>query len=483
MEDSTALRALPAVHTLLGSPAIQPLLERYGRSVVADAIRDALQRARDLIRAGVPATVGPNELLAALAERTAPPLRRVINGTGVILHTNLGRAPLAPAAKEAVLEIAGGYSNLELDLAAGARGERHAHVGPLLSLLTGAETGLALNNCAGAVLLMLAALCRGKEVIVARGELVEIGGGFRVPEIMSESGATLIEVGTTNKVYAQDYQRALSPNTGAILVVHRSNFALLGFTHQPGLRELAAVAQKAGVPLLLDLGSGLLADPKDLGPAALQVKDEPRPHRAIEDGADLVAFSGDKLLGGPQAGLLIGRQALIDRVKRHPLARALRADKLTLAALVKTLELYRNGEAQQIPAIRMMATPVEALRAKAQGLAAEIRGRRPELRVEVVEGASVPGGGSLPLVELPSALLLLGEPGEPGRKLAKALRQTPRPVITRTHLDRVAIDVRTVGEEDPLAEMVENAAERLRVEPSTGTSVPEALGAVSEEEL
>jgi L-seryl-tRNA(Ser) seleniumtransferase len=483
MEDSTALRALPAVHTLLGSPAIQPLLERYGRAVVTDAVRDALQRARALIRAGVPATVGPNELMAALAVRTAPSLRRVINGTGVILHTNLGRAPLAPAAQAAVLEIAGGYSNLELDLAAGARGERHAHVGPLLSTLTGAEAGLALNNCAGAVLLMLAALCRGREVIVARGELVEIGGGFRVPEIMSESGATLIEVGTTNKVYAHDYERVLSPNTGAILVVHRSNFALLGFTHQPALRELAAVAHKAGVPLLVDLGSGLLADAKDLGAAALQVQDEPRPRRAIEEGADLVAFSGDKLLGGPQAGLLIGRQALIERVKRHPLARALRADKLTLAALVRTLELYRDGQAQQIPALRMMATPIEVLRAKALRLAAELRARLPQLPVTVADGTSVPGGGSLPLVELPSALLLLGEAGAPGRQLAKALREAPRPVITRTHLDRVAVDVRTVEEEDPLVEMVENAAERLRVEPSTGMSVPEALGAVSEEEL
>lgn len=482
MEDSRALRALPAVQTLLGSPFVTPLIERHGRSVVTDAIRDALSWARAELKAGRPAAVGPSEVEAALALRLLPPLRRVINGTGVILHTNLGRAPLAEEAQAAIQALAGGYSNLELDLAEGTRGERHAHVAELLQHLTGAEGGLALNNCAGAVLLMLAALCRGKEVIVARGELVEIGGGFRVPEIMAESGATLVEVGTTNKVYAKDYERAITERTGAILVVHRSNFALVGFTHTPALSELATVAQARGLPLLVDLGSGLLARPEDLGPAALQLEDEPRPARLIEAGADVVAFSGDKLLGGPQAGLLIGRAALLERVKKHPLARALRADKLTLAALVSTLQLYRDRRAHRIPAIRMLATPLSALAARAEALAQAIRQRVPELKVEVADGASVPGGGALPLVELPSKRVVLGETGAQGRALAAALRATPVPVITRTHLDRPALDVRTVQEEDPLEEMVENAVARLRVVPSTGASVPGGLGVVSEEE-
>lgn len=453
-----ALRKLPAVGTLLALPELAPLIERHGRALVTDAVRGALERARGRIRAGDPAPVTSQEVVASLAALERPSLRPVLNGTGVLLHTNLGRAPLAEAARAAVAAVAEGYSALELDVERGTRGTRHVHVSSLLADLLGCDGGAAFNNCAGAVLLMLAALCRGREVIVARGELVEIGGGFRVPDVMAESGATLVEVGTTNKVYARDYARAINERTGALLRVHRSNFALVGFTAEPELEELAAVAAEAKVPLLVDLGSGLLADAAALGPAAPLIAREPRPKDVLRRGAELVAFSGDKLLGGPQAGILAGRGALLDRVERHPLARALRADKLSLAALEATLRLYRDGRAQEIPVIRDLATPLEVVAARAEALRQRLAGRD-GLAVEVIEGVSVPGGGSLPLVELPSRLVLVGPPGEPARALAQALRGSDPPLITRMVQDRVAIDPRTLREADipVVVRLVENA--------------------------
>lgn len=456
---------------LLETPEIRARVAAHGRPLVTRAIRAAIEEARSSLRAGQPAAVRPDDIDRALARFLAPSLRPVHNATGVVLHTNLGRAPLAEPAQAAVQAVAAGYSNLEFDLAAGDRGDRHVHAGRLVAELFGADGGLVFNNCAGATFLMLAALCRGREVIVARGELVEIGGGFRIPDVMRESGATLVEVGTTNKVYAHDYAAAITERTAAILRVHRSNFAVVGFTHEPSIAELAEVAHAHDVMLLADQGSGLLATEAELGPAAGQVATEPRPKAVLQEGADLVCFSGDKLLGGPQAGILAGRAELLARTKKHPLARAMRADKMTLAALEATLRLYRDGQAHRIPAIAAMAATPAQLELRARGLAQAIRQAAPDLAVEVADGDSVPGGGALPLARLPSRLVLVGEAGPEARALAHALRHhDPVPVVTRLVDDRVALDVRTLPD-DVLADVaaaVGEVAPHVRVDPSRG---------------
>lgn len=453
MDDpARALSALPAVGTLLEAPEIAELIATHGRALVTEAIRDALADARIAIRngraeAGPHAQVGRLAIEAALDRSNTPSLRPVINATGVVLHTNLGRAPLAEEAIRAIEAIARGYGTLEVQMEDGARGDRHRHVDGLLSELLDAEGGLAFNNCAGAVFVMLAALCRGGEVVVARGELVEIGGGFRIPDVMAESGAHLVEVGTTNKVYARDYEHAIGPQTRALMVVHRSNFALLGFTHEPELGELVALSREHRVPLLVDVGSGLLADGSDLAGAAVDFAGEPRPRDVLRTGADLVAFSGDKLLGGPQAGLLAGRRELLDKVARHPLARALRADKLTLAGLEATLRLYRTGRVERIPTVSMLACPLDAVVHRAERLAAAL-GEVTDLPVDIVPGASVPGGGCMPLAKIPTRLVLVGPPGAPGRRLGHHLRVSPRPILARVVDDRVALDVRTIRDEE-----------------------------------
>ncbi len=459
-----ALARLPAVTTLLAAPEIAPLIERHGRTLVTDAVRAAIDGARRRILAGAAGDVSPGDVQSALASLERRSLVRVINGTGCVLHTNLGRAPLAPVALEAIREIGAGYSNLELDLSEGARGDRHAHVDALLAELLATDGGLTFNNCAGAVLVMLAGLCAGREVIVARGELIEIGGGFRIPDVMKASGATLVEVGTTNKVYASDYEAAITDRTAAILSVHRSNFAIVGFTHEPTTDALAQIAKRHSLPLLVDVGSGLLATDADLGEAAAAIGVEPRPKRLLAEGADLVAFSGDKLLGGPQAGLLAGRRALLDRVKKNPFARALRADKLTIAGLEATLQLYRAGRANEIPTIRDLSAPIAQIASRADTIAAAIR-ERIDLEVDVVDGESVPGGGTLPLAKLPSRLVLIGAPGEPGRALAAALRAQSPAIVTRTVEDRTAIDARTVDPSDvgAIGPLVENACRRSGV--------------------
>ena len=444
-DSARALRRLPAVHALLRDPEVAALVPSYGRTAVTEAIREALDHARHEIRDGRPTRVGSAAVQAQLRRRETPSLRRVINATGVVLHTNLGRAPLAVAAREAVLQAAG-YCSVEIDVASGQRGNRHDHTSPLLAELLDCEGALVFNNCAGAVFLMLAALCRGQEVIVARGELVEIGGGFRVPDVMAESGASLVEVGTTNKVYDRDYRAHLSERTAAILSVHRSNFALVGFTHEPTYAELAAVADEAGIPLLVDIGSGLMADAPDLGPAWPQLAAEPRPRDALAAGAGMVAFSGDKLLGGPQAGILAGRRDLLDRCRKHPLARALRADKLTIAALEATLRLYRDGRTCEIPGLATMRRAVAELDDAAHRLARALT--TDGVKIDVVDGMSVPGGGALPLAELPTRLVLIGPAGESARRLATCLRQSTPPIMTRFINDRVALDVRTLDDSD-----------------------------------
>jgi L-seryl-tRNA(Ser) seleniumtransferase len=422
------LRDLPSVDALLRTGAGEGLVEEYGRQAVVAALRAVLGEAR---AAGeVP---DPEGLLETAAGRLGrpPSLRRVLNATGVVIHTNLGRAPLAEVAIERVGEVAAGYSTLEYDLAAGGRGSRHDHLSGLLSSLTGAEAGLAVNNNAAAVLLCLAATAGGGEVLISRGQLIEIGDGFRIPDILAQSGARLVEVGTTNRTSIVDYRKAMTSETRAILRVHQSNFRIVGFTAHPGLGELAEAAG-GDVALIDDLGSGALLDLPDL-------LDEPTARASIEAGADLVCFSGDKLLGGPQAGIIVGTAEAVGRVKRHPLARAMRIDKLSLAALEATLELYRNPAQAlaQIPVLRSLGEPVERVRGRAERLCRRLGG-------ELIPTTAKVGGGALPLLELDSFACAL----EGGDELAARLREGDPPVIARVQEGRVLLDCRTLSDED-----------------------------------
>ncbi|MGB8004171.1 MAG: L-seryl-tRNA(Sec) selenium transferase [Gaiellaceae bacterium] len=417
-------------------PSVDELVRPHGDDPLAvEAARSLVDRAREEIRRGD----DPGDLAARLAEELqgarAPRLRRVINATGVIVHTNLGRAPLAEAALERIREIARGYSNLEYDLAAGGRGSRQDHVADIVSRLTGAEAALVVNNNAAAVMLALAALAEGREVLVSRGELIEIGDGFRIPDVLERSGARLREVGTTNRTRAADYEKAIGPETAVLLRVHQSNFRVVGFTEQPSLQELADIARRHELPLVDDLGSGALMD----------IGDEPTARASLAAGADLVSFSGDKLLGGPQAGIVVGRADLVEKLRRHPLQRALRADKLTLAALEGTLTLALDAP-QEIPVLRMLREPVETVRARAERLAARVGG-------EVEETVARAGGGSLPLTELPSYACAVEE------ALAEKLRAGEPPVIAVVRDGRTLLDCRTLtdAEADEAAACVESA--------------------------
>ncbi|HVV83442.1 MAG TPA: L-seryl-tRNA(Sec) selenium transferase, partial [Kofleriaceae bacterium] len=383
-------------------------------------------------------------LAASLA---GPRLRRVINATGVVVHTNLGRAPLAPAALDAVVDVARGHANLEYDLARGERGHRHVHVEELVRALTGAEAACVVNNNAAATVLALAALAAGREVIVSRGELVEIGGSFRIPDILRLSGCTLVEVGTTNKTRLADYAAAIGPSTATLLKVHRSNFAVVGFTEEAGAAEVAALARARGLTSMFDLGSGALLSRADQ--RALGLPEEPPVAEAIAAGLDVVCCSGDKLLGGPQAGLLAGRAAAIAAIARHPLMRAVRPDKLTLAALTATLALYRDGRARDVPVIARLAADATSLRARADALASRLRAPA-GVTIAVAPCVSAVGGGALPLASLPSfAVTLTGGPGGPGATaLEAALRAAPVPVIARLEDGRVWLDVRTIADDE-----------------------------------
>ena len=432
-----ALRALPSVDALLVQS--EALIATFGRDAVTDALRDSLDATRGRLKAGDHSTVDADALLdaarAALDAAFTPTLRPVINATGVIIHTNLGRAPLSPATQAAMTAVGGGYSTLEFNLDTGKRGSRLIHAEDLLIELTGAEAALVVNNNAAAATLMLATLAEGRAVIVSRGELVEIGGGFRVPDIMRQSGATLVEVGTTNRTRAADYENAISDETALLMKVHASNFKQIGFTESASLSALADIARRHQLHLVDDLGSGALVDTAQFGLAA-----EPTVQASLAAGCDVVAFSGDKLLGGPQAGILVGAKALIDRMKKHPLARAFRADKTCLAGLGATLDHYRRGEAvEMIPVLKMMATPLDQLEAVAAGWAAHLG---PKARV--VAGESTVGGGSLPGATLPTALLTL-DVARPDAFMA-ALRAAPTPIIARISADRVTLDPRTIDE-------------------------------------
>ena len=408
-------------------PSVDELARAVDDPLAVDAARTLLDRAREEIQAGA----DPGDLRARLGEELrvlrAPRLRRVLNATGVIVHTNLGRAPLADAAVARVAEVAGGYSNLEYDLHTGARGSRQDHAAAILRRLTGAEAALVVNNNAAAVLLALAALAEGRDVLVSRGELIEIGDGFRIPDVLARSGARLVEVGTTNRTRAADYEAAVGEQTAMLLRVHQSNFRVVGFTEQPRLAELGAVARRHGLPLVDDLGSGAL----------VALPDEPSARDALAGGADLVCFSGDKLLGGPQAGVVVGRADLVERLRRHPLQRALRADKLTLAALEATLALYLEPARAraEVPVLRALEEPSESIRERALRLAASIGG-------DVEETIARVGGGALPLAELPSWACAVEE------TLSRPLRCGEPPVVGVVRDGKLLLDCRTLSDGD-----------------------------------
>ncbi|HET7053391.1 MAG TPA: L-seryl-tRNA(Sec) selenium transferase [Solirubrobacterales bacterium] len=421
------LRRLPAVERLAAQLAAP-------RHLAVAAARAEIERAREAVLAGTPALEEAElaERAAALARELArPSLRPLINATGVVLHTNLGRAPLPPAALEQLVAVARGYSNLEYELESGARGNRHRHVAALLAELTGAEAAIVVNNNAAATLLALAALAEGGEVVVSRGELVEIGGSFRIPDILAQSGARLVEVGTTNRTRLADYADAIGERTSAILHVHQSNFRLVGFVEQPSGAELAALARERGVAMIDDLGSGALEP----------VRGEPTVSAAVATGADAVCCSGDKLLGGPQAGIVVGRREAVERCRRHPLARAVRLDKLQLAALEGTLRAYREDGRDAVPALAMIEADEEELAARARRLAAAIGAA-----AAVERDAGAPGGGSLPGEELAGPVCVL-DPGEGGaERLLARLRRRDLPVIARIARDRVVLDPRTMSD-------------------------------------
>jgi L-seryl-tRNA(Ser) seleniumtransferase len=450
------LRQLPSVDRLLGEEAVQELVAAYGHNQTVDALRETLDLAREEVRTGADApdvTVLAARADAHLRERLAPTLRPVINATGVIIHTNLGRAPLSAAAQAAMEEVSRGYSTLEYDLQAGQRGQRTVHAERLLRDLTGAESALVVNNNAGAVLLALTGLAQGRGVIVSRGQLVEIGGGFRVPDVMAESQARLIEVGTTNRTHLRDYVTALEANEDVALILraHHSNFRIVGFTTEPSLAELVALGAERTLPVMDDLGSGALLDTAQYGLAH-----EPMVQESVAAGASVVCFSGDKLLGGPQAGIIVGKTEYVEPLKRHPLARALRADKLCLAALQATLLHYLKGEAaEQVPVWRMIATGLAEIERRARRWRRSLR--QAGVEAEVVDGESTVGGGSLPGETLPTKLVALAVPHPD--QLAAALRAADPPVIARIEEDRLVLDPRTVQaeEERRLLEVVKEA--------------------------
>ncbi|MCX6038750.1 MAG: L-seryl-tRNA(Sec) selenium transferase [Chloroflexi bacterium] len=431
------LRGLPSVEQLLQTQMASELIASYGRPLTLQAIRSTLDEVRRLVSKSSEATLPDREILLTQAASllhlwTAPTLLPVINASGVILHTNLGRAPLSTAAIQSMDAVSRGYSNLEFNLETGKRGSRLIHAETLLQRLTGAEAAVVVNNNAAAVLLVLSALANKKRVIVSRSQLVEIGGGFRIPDVMRQSGAKLVEVGATNRVHLSDYEEALSEPTALVMHAHHSNFKMIGFTKEPERKEIADLAHKFGVIFADDLGSGTLLATERYGLAH-----EPTVQESLAAGADLVCFSGDKLLGGPQAGILIGKADLLARIKKHPLARAVRADKLCLAALTATLLHYIKAEAErEIPIWRMISASPKQVKARAEYWAAELG------QGEILASESTVGGGSLPGESLPTWVLSLTV--KSSDKFLEKLRQEQPPVIARTENDRILLDPRTV---------------------------------------
>lgn len=436
------LRQLPSVDRLMGEKKIQNLVASTGfpHSIIVGLIRENLDCYRaEILRGRMPPTIDEiiNNIVNQAEVLYRPSLRPLINATGVVLHTNLGRAPLSEEAIAAMENICRRYNNLEFDLESGERGSRHSHIESLLCRLTGAEAGLVINNNASAVMVGLSAMARGKEVIISRGQAVEIGGGFRIPEVMRQSGARLIEVGTTNCTYIRDYEQAITPRTAALLRVHSSNFKVVGFTHTVELEEMTALGQQYNLPILDDLGSGCLLDTTRFG-----LNPEPLVQNSISKGAGLVFFSGDKLLGGPQAGIIVGKKIYIDILKKHPLIRAMRVDKMRLSALAVTLMHYLKEEAtQKIPIWRMISMPLSEIECRARLWAGHLEGK-----AKVIDGESVIGGGSLPGAALPTRVVAIGDDKNPGlaQKLAQKLRRQDTPVIGRVSDNILLLDPRTV---------------------------------------
>jgi len=452
LESQNPHRRIPSIEQLRQRPPVAALESRYGRQAVVEALRAAAedvrgQLARDVDVPDVAARIEA-QAIERLARESAPSLRRVINATGVILHTNLGRAPLAPSAAEAVARLAAGYTNLEYDVDRGGRGRRDVHAERLLCRITGAEAACVVNNNAAATMLTLAALAAGREVIVSRGELVEIGGGFRVPDVMAQSGAVLREVGTTNRTRGADYAAAIGERTALILRVHPSNFRIEGFTERPSLEELVGMGERFKLPVVEDLGSGWL------GGSAAALREEPAVAASIAAGAAVVMFSGDKLLGGPQAGIIAGRAEAVDRIRRHPLMRALRVDKMTYAALEATLQAYAADRLDEIPTARMIGMSADEIGARAERLARALGGRA--LEATVIDGVSTIGGGSAPGSTLPTRLVRLRHAALSAAELEGRLRLLDPPVIARIDEDHVVLDLRTVlpGEDDLLARLL-----------------------------
>jgi len=457
LEINDILKKLPKIGDLLIHPEIENLITMFGKNLVLKSVREAVDDLREfLISSNLNAELKENiykdELikeavritLKKLEVNKAYSLKKVVNATGVVLHTNLGRAPLPKEALENIYKIASGYSNLEYELDEGERGERYSHVRQLLIELTGAEDAMVVNNNAGAVLLCLSALSRGKEVIVSRGELIEIGGSFRIPEVMLQSGAKLVEVGTTNKTHLYDYERAINENTSLLLKVHTSNYKIIGFTSSVDRVDLKKLGEKYNLPLMEDLGSGVLVDLRKYG-----IPYEPTVQDSVKAGVDVVTFSGDKLLGGPQAGIVVGKKEIIDKIKKHPLNRALRIDKLTLSSLEAVLKIYFEGNLDKIPVIRMISKDMETLKEDAEKLANGLNSILNERgRAIVLDDLSEVGGGSLPGVELPTKVVALKIDGLGPEKIAQRLRLAEIPVIGRIKRNQFLLDVRTMSDDD-----------------------------------
>jgi L-seryl-tRNA(Ser) seleniumtransferase len=461
-EQAELLRQIPSVDELLAQPRLAALAKRVDRNLVVEVARAVLGDLRARIAGEMASAVlgdfaalgadasSLEERISAMVERIlARSLQPVINATGVILHTNLGRAPLTEAAVSEFRRTAMQYSNLEYDLEAGARGKRDVHTNELLTRLTGAEAAIVVNNCAAAVLVTLAALARGGEVIVSRGELIEIGDGFRIPEIMEQSGAILREVGTTNRTHIKDYENAINEKTRLLLRVHPSNFKVTGFTDKPSIEELVALSQRSGLPLVEDLGSGCLVDLSEHGVS------EPTVRQSVDAGVSAVMFSGDKLLGGPQAGIIAGKKDLVALVRRHPLFRALRVDKLTIAALEATLGAYLRAAWDEIPTIRMIRATPQELKWRAENFIRELRPELPldEVEIEIADGSSLAGGGSTPSQSLPTKVIRIASARYSATKLEQRLRRAPAgvSVIARVEDERLILDLRTVfPEQEPL---------------------------------
>lgn len=460
------LKEIPKVDRVLEWPEIDALCAGHNRAEVLSTVRRVLERTREAVKNGDAATVcEPDNIIALvtaeLVTRSASSLRGVINGTGVVVHTNLGRSPLAAEAEAAIHTVSAGYSNLEFDLKSGERGTRYAHVEGLICELTGAESALVVNNNAAAVMLALSSLAQGREVLVSRGELVEIGGSFRIPDVMRQSGAKLVEVGTTNRTHIRDFLTAITDATALLLKVHTSNFAIVGFTADASIAEMSSLGQGTAIPVMLDAGSGCLLDLAPYG-----ISGEPTVRQYLEAGADVVTFSGDKLLGGPQAGLIAGKRQFIEPMKRHPLLRALRIDKLSLAALEATLRLYRDDRRAlaSIPTLKMLTMTADQLVRRAGIISRKLRKSLPSHVTLVTHpGESSAGGGSFPLLQLPTALIEVRVAGLSPHQIDDALRQAAVPIIGRIHRDRFLLDVRTLLDRDlpSLADSLNEVSPRL----------------------